>query len=1520
MERLVCLFCFVTILCFLSTTLSPAQTVIDVNTAERSTPIVSPFAFEGNAYFADDAPHSIPRRLLPISNEFTGIFSPRTKIFKFDPESCKVTLLIDLGVSSVMNYSTQAASVNANLEDPSYAFRPVEVGGHFYFLALNHENENTEVWRSDGTTENTVLVYEDTRPYTEDIFIGGPSVEKNQAALELVDDKLVLIRNGLPLFLLTPSASTSRLSDGVDVQGNHLVLGYFSLINSYAAIHNEAIYFIGVEAANAIHMTVYQYSIGTGGRADEIPGFSTRTDETSFILGMDILADGTSIAVTGDRSYSPGEVTDRILYLIDAGTGDVQEVEIENAFASNDAYGVQNTIRSVGDTFVTVISEAVDEQGNVQEALVFVKGPRQVEKIPAPSTGSGGRVSPSHYLLSYANYKDRLYFTLYDEKGDALYRTDGTKAGTQEVHRFNENSAFRGLVQGLFELDGSLYMFARTKAPADPTGGGTGVDTDNFQQSIIRTDGVPGSVYDVIPYAASSDGIVQNLAGVASFTAFKDRLLFTGRSGSDSELWISDGTAAGTEILEDIYSLNGDSSFPYFTKNSVVGDKLFFAARAQEITPQRNFDFGRELLVIDATGKVGADLSGGDVVLVKNIWNASSSSPNGGSSSPNGVVGLNNNAIFAASTAEGLSGRELWMSDGTKDNATLIFDIFPGSTPDGLLFSSFPSFLTELAGKVYFSATGPDDGRELWSTDGTAGGTSQVVDIVTGLNREGTPEGSFPRNLFVFNGKLYFSVFDASAVDAQSRRIYQYNPTDRTSAIFLEREDDDDESVEDNFYTFVIQAEYKGMMLFSFYDEDAGYELWISDGTKTGTKILKDINPLNQLPDKGHGLGVYPATLEMNLHLAPVVYNDKLFFAADDGEKGIELWKVDIAYGDPAVIETKDVVQCKEIYPGPRGSFPRNLTVHNPTGNVGDDRLYFVADHPAYGTELMSIKENSPDIQLTLADSGGSARIYDFEEVPVGVKRNLTLIIRNTGTADLAITSISFSNTLDNLYEHTAAPPFTIAEDDSYSFVVSFMPTAVSDTEVVNTLSVEGTDVDTQKILLRGEGITPLRVSVDGVRVPSGHTESFGVFTSSAIVPSRHLVLEASGEISITNIEVSPSSAITLVSDGLVTPPTGGSSATLLPNGDTISYSVSFDPSMASTTSLDKVTLTVSSMGIKDYYVVNFNGSVGDYYVTEKGEDTRLGNNIVGDFGKVFLGASKSFTYTVYNDSYLPVTLFLLDFEGDHGYSIFPSDRVINIPGKFRDVTSSEEIEVIFSPEEALSTPREASFTLGGKNDATADTTFSFTAETVFAEIEVREDGEAILFRASSTHSARVDGDEYAITFNLTNTGNTDLVITKLDMSGTGFSLTEPSMLPSEGAPLVVAVEETTSITINHSGFSSIRVRGGQLAIESNSLNNSIFQINFSLTFSGSGRNYGSSSLAGIQVYPNPTADYVHVSVPEGGEYGISIYGMNGDLLDARHFIGSSVRISLEDYSVGVYVLEVAGLPSGNERMLLFVE
>ena len=119
-----------------------------------------------------------------------------------------------------------------------------------------------------------------------------------------------------------------------------------------------------------------------------------------------------------------------------------------------------------------------------------------------------------------------------------------------------------------------------------------------------------------------------------------------------------------------------------------------------------------------------------------------------------------------------------------------------------------------------------------------------------------------------------------------------------------------------NSFTPVGQVIY-----FQAYDGVNGYELWKSDGTTSGTVMVKDIY-------NGSGSS-YPQEL--------TAVGNTLYFTADDGSNGRELWKSDGT--------ASGTVMVKDIYGGSSSSSPNYLTA---VGNT----LYFSATDGTNGFEL----------------------------------------------------------------------------------------------------------------------------------------------------------------------------------------------------------------------------------------------------------------------------------------------------------------------------------------------------------------------------------------------------------------------------------------------------------------------------------------------------------------------------------------------------------------------------------------
>ena len=116
-------------------------------------------------------------------------------------------------------------------------------------------------------------------------------------------------------------------------------------------------------------------------------------------------------------------------------------------------------------------------------------------------------------------------------------------------------------------------------------------------------------------------------------------------------------------------------------------------------------------------------------------------------------------------------------------------------------------------------------------------------------------------------------------------------------------------------------------LYFSASDGTHGNELWMSDGTSNGTVMVKDINSGSGDSMSQNGYDLY--------HLTSV--GNTVYFSADDGINGLELWKSDGT--------ANGTMMVKDINSGSGSSSPNHLTA---VGNT----VYFAANDGTNGSEL----------------------------------------------------------------------------------------------------------------------------------------------------------------------------------------------------------------------------------------------------------------------------------------------------------------------------------------------------------------------------------------------------------------------------------------------------------------------------------------------------------------------------------------------------------------------------------------
>lgn len=304
------------------------------------------------------------------------------------------------------------------------------------------------------------------------------------------------------------------------------------------------------------------------------------------------------------------------------------------------------------------------------------------------------------------NVNGVLFFTAWDPtNGYALWTSNGTDAGTIAL------SGFQSAPQSLATVNGTLFFAGETSAAG---------------WALWKSNGtVDGTVMvkdlDPTPYGAAPTNL----------TIVGGTLYFAGADGINGpELWSSDGTAAGTAMAKDLNSsYTGAGSSPAWLTNA--GGTLFFTA-----------DDGVNGIELWKSGGTPAG-----TVMVTDL----NTSTAGAGSNPIWLSAIGGRLYFAADN--GINGYQLFVSDGTAGGTSGPNTVNLAENKNAFDQYTNPMF-TELNGMAYFVADDGVTGMELWKSDGTAAGTVQVKDINPGA------AGSSITSLTSSNGALYFTAND----------------------------------------------------------------------------------------------------------------------------------------------------------------------------------------------------------------------------------------------------------------------------------------------------------------------------------------------------------------------------------------------------------------------------------------------------------------------------------------------------------------------------------------------------------------------------------------------------------------------------------------------------------------------------------------------------------------------------------------------------------------------------------------
>ncbi len=390
---------------------------------------------------------------------------------------------------------------------------------------------------------------------------------------------------------------------------------------------------------------------------------------------------------------------------------------------------------------------------------------------------------------------DLLYFGVNNNnslEGTEPWTTDGTAAGTRILKNINES--YRHSYPRWFKQALGKVIFA-----ADVF-----TSTTTITKLFITNGTETGTIalcdlsYNAPPSVNVTNSIIygKEMNGKYYFSAETD--------AEESELWVTDGTPAGTKMLKDIYATTNFASFP--RNFEVMNNKLYFTAS--------NDVYGEELWVSDGT-EAGTK-------IVKDIYPGNKGYVTGQLKVYKGKL------YFAAADKDSGKGIELWVSDGTEAGTVLLKDINPDFR------DANPANFYEFNDKLYFKATHYQYGSELYTSDGTADGTVMVQDINTGTASSG------PSSFVTVGSTLFFVAKDAT-YGSELRKL-----TAGSSSVEMVK-DLGAGNIDGVHETFFADSRFKTLgrvaygnnLIFTARENyNTGFFPYITDGTAGGTRKL----------------------------------------------------------------------------------------------------------------------------------------------------------------------------------------------------------------------------------------------------------------------------------------------------------------------------------------------------------------------------------------------------------------------------------------------------------------------------------------------------------------------------------------------------------------------------------------------------------------------------------------------------------------------------------------------------------
>ncbi len=426
--------------------------------------------------------------------------------------------------------------------------------------------------------------------------------------------------------------------------------------------------------------------------------------------------------------------------------------------------------------------------------------------------------------------------------------------------------------------------------------------------------------------------------------ALGDRLLYFDIINDERKLWVSDATTTGTfqigvaeqedisliAMTEDVWYFKEEIAGVYHISELTVGSDNLVSIHITEEAIEKSLLWNGSIYY---TTDSPTSFSGDDLVK---FTPGTSTNEVLFTSDFGGVKGIGSTDTEVMFIASMDTGKMLGKTDGTLANTVTFHMLYPSGSEFGNSV-----FMESDGDKLYFAYHPSNNPYNLWVTDGTSAGTSilsdydapsfgapdrpfafldgkfyfilREADAPSGTTFElhvsdGTVNGTFnlnpftsgylhPRQLTVFNDKIYFNSL---------RNNWGLMSTDGTvsgTETIVQPYGHQSGGIGGAYENGL----YEGSLVIRAFSEDLGSELYISDGTLSGTTLLSDVVPGTESSSPSQFIQV----------------GDLLFFVASIN--GPFLWVYDPNFIQETNVLDRSLVSSFQMFPNPVSREKLNL-------------------------------------------------------------------------------------------------------------------------------------------------------------------------------------------------------------------------------------------------------------------------------------------------------------------------------------------------------------------------------------------------------------------------------------------------------------------------------------------------------------------------------------------------------------------------------------------------------------------